>query len=178
MKCTKCKLALGRTNQVTAYGTPNSEIWFIKFAPSSGEDKLGTIMGSDKSYKFLSLMIEYGYDFNNTYYTSLTKCKGSSRVTGIETDLCIKNQLKGEIPEPAPKILVILGINTFNFLTHTHTIKKNRDLYGEWFKVGRFDNCTLAPDFTISTKDSDMESFRWHINSILTKLSLINIVGI
>jgi len=171
MSCTRCKLAVGRYNQVKGYGTPTADIFFYRYSPTIREDKDGLLMSNPRAVKFLSILQDYELDVDSIYITSVLKCRARGKVTKVEVSTCMANNLASDITIP-PKVNVILGVKAFRALTNNFAVKHVDDLKGEFFTVGKLHNCILIPDYSYKVTDSNIHKFKEYLNKITLEYEL------
>jgi uracil-DNA glycosylase len=113
--CTRCPLALGRTNVVFGVGDPHADLMFVGEGPGAQEDLQGEPFVG-RSGKLLDQLMqeELGFGRDRTYIVNVVKCRppGNRDPMPEEITAC-RPYLEAQIGLIDPKVIVTLG----NFAT-------------------------------------------------------------
>ena len=114
LKCTRCRLAEGRTNVVWADGNLDSDLLFIGEAPGFHEDKQGLPFVGAAGQLLDKLLSEIGLDRNSAAIVNVIKCRppGNRDPLPDEIESC-HPFLDAQLEHMRPKVIVTLG----NFAT-------------------------------------------------------------
>lgn len=113
--CTRCPLALGRTNVVFGVGDPHADLMFVGEGPGAQEDLQGEPFVG-RSGKLLDQLMqeELGFGRDRCFVTNVVKCRppGNRDPMPEEITAC-RPYLEAQIGLIDPKVIVTLG----NFAT-------------------------------------------------------------
>lgn len=114
LSCTRCRLALGRTQVVWMDGDPDSDLMFIGEAPGFNEDKQGVPFVGAAGKLLDSALAEIGLDRRDCTIVNVVKCRppGNRDPMPDEIETC-SPYLEAQIELIQPKVIVTLG----NFAT-------------------------------------------------------------
>lgn len=146
--CYLCEFSKTRKNTLFSYGNSNSKIVFIKDEPTSSEDELNTFYAG-KSGEILCKMIENVLEVKKeeVYLTGLTKCKSTNGLNKTCVDSC-KNYLIKQLELIKPKLVVLLGENTYNYFVEPK--EEFSKIRGKEFKYNGLNILsTYSPSFLI-----------------------------
>jgi uracil-DNA glycosylase len=116
--CTRCDLAIGRTQVVTGEGNPQARVMLIGHGPGGADDASGHPYSGPGGELLNELLHEVGINRADMYISNLTRCwawrnDGDRRVnrtpTAKEIKACTPVWLKTELALIRPKALVCLG---------------------------------------------------------------------
>jgi DNA polymerase len=109
--CTRCRLAVGRTQVVFGTGTPSADLLFVGEGPGAEEDRQG-LPFVGRSGKLLDrLMVEeLGFDRTSCYIANIVKCRppGNRDPKPDEIEAC-RPWLEGQLERLQPRVIVTLG---------------------------------------------------------------------
>lgn len=114
LSCTRCRLAVGRTQVVWMDGNPDSDLMFIGEAPGFNEDKQGLPFVGAAGKLLDSALAEIGLDRQACTIVNVVKCRppGNRDPMPDEIETC-SPYLRAQIEMIRPKVIVTLG----NFAT-------------------------------------------------------------
>ena len=114
LKCTRCRLAEGRTNVVWADGNLDADLLFIGEAPGFHEDKQGLPFVGAAGQLLDKCLSEIGLDRRSAAIVNVLKCRppGNRDPQPDEIESC-KPFLDAQLEHMNPKVIVTLG----NFAT-------------------------------------------------------------
>ncbi len=116
--CTRCDLAVGRTQVVTGEGNPRARVMLIGHGPGGADDASGHPYSGPGGELLDELLIEVGINRADMYISNLTRCwawrdEGQGRVnrppTAREIKACTPVWLKSELMLIRPRAIVCLG---------------------------------------------------------------------
>ena len=114
LKCTRCRLAQGRTQVVWADGNLDADLLFIGEAPGFHEDQQGLPFVGAAGQLLDTLLSEIGLDRTTAAIVNVIKCRppGNRDPLPDEIEAC-KPYLEAQLEHMKPKVIVTLG----NFAT-------------------------------------------------------------
>jgi DNA polymerase len=120
--CHLCELSKYREHVVIGEGISGADVMFVGTYPGMAEDASGKAFAG-RSGQMLEKMIRNVLHTlpEKCYFTYLIRCKPSSDSMSVDTyaERCGVYLLR-EIELIRPKVIVSLGVETFNFLMHEH----------------------------------------------------------
>ena len=142
--CSRCSLALTRTNVVPGVGNADRpDVMFVGEAPGADEDAQGKPFVG-RAGQLLTKMIEaMGYTRDQVFIANILKCRppGNRTPTPQEMEICIPFLIR-QVRIVQPKTLVALGATAAKGLLRTNAGINN--LRGRWHD---FDGIPLMPTF-------------------------------
>jgi DNA polymerase len=109
--CTRCRLAVGRTQVVFGTGTPSADLLFVGEGPGAEEDRQG-LPFVGRSGKLLDRLMEEELGFGRTscYIANIVKCRppGNRDPKPDEIEAC-RPWLEGQLERLQPRVIVTLG---------------------------------------------------------------------
>jgi len=113
-RCTRCRLATGRTQVVFGVGDPDADVMFIGEGPGYYEDKQGEPFVGAAGQLLTRLLGEIGLRREDVYICNVVKCRppGNRDPLPDEIESC-RPFLAGQIENVGPRVIVTLG----NFAT-------------------------------------------------------------
>ena len=109
--CTRCRLAVGRTQVVFGTGTPAADLLFVGEGPGAEEDKQG-LPFVGRSGKLLDRLMEeeLGFGRASCYIANIVKCRppGNRDPKPDEIEAC-RPWLDGQLEHLRPRVIVTLG---------------------------------------------------------------------
>jgi len=109
--CTRCRLAVGRTQVVFGTGTPSADLLFVGEGPGAEEDRLG-LPFVGRSGKLLDRLMgeELGMTRDSCYIANIVKCRppGNRDPKPDEIEAC-RPWLDGQLELLRPRVVVTLG---------------------------------------------------------------------
>ncbi len=133
--CTRCPLALGRTQVVFGMGNPDADLVFVGEGPGADEDAAG-LPFVGRSGKLLDRLMaeEMGLTRAHCYITNMVKCRppGNRDPRSEEMDAC-RPWLNHQIDMIDPRVVVTLGnVATRALLGRTEGITRLRGQAYPW----------------------------------------------
>jgi len=117
--CHLCDLSKSRTQSMSGFGNPNSDIMIIDYCVSLNDDNTNSYYNG-RSGEILKNMITnvLGLHVDDIYFTHAIKCKplNSNTPSSSEWDSC-KNYLFSQIELVKPKIIITLGQEAYAKVT-------------------------------------------------------------
>jgi DNA polymerase len=141
--CTRCKLAVGRTQVVFGVGAPEADLMFIGEGPGFHEDRQGEPFVGAAGQLLTRLLGEIGLERGDVYIANVVKCRppGNRDPEPDEIEACTP-WLVEQISLIQPRVIVTLGNFATKFVLQTTTgITRLRGQVHEWH--GR----TVIPTF-------------------------------
>jgi DNA polymerase len=123
LNCHLCQLSKSRKNVVFADGGINSDIMFVGEAPGMYEDELG-LPFVGRAGELLTKMIENVLLIKReeVYIANIIKCRPpNNRVPSQEEVDCCKEYIIKQIDIVKPKIIVALGMTSYQHLLNDNT---------------------------------------------------------
>ncbi len=113
-RCTRCRLAKGRTQVVFGVGNPHADLMFIGEGPGYYEDKQGEPFVGAAGQLLTRLLGEIGLRREDVYICNVVKCRppGNRDPMPDEIESC-RPFLHGQLENIRPRVVVTLG----NFAT-------------------------------------------------------------
>jgi DNA polymerase len=109
--CTRCRLAVGRTQVVFGTGTPSADLLFVGEGPGAEEDRQG-LPFVGRSGKLLDRLMEeeLGFGRASCYIANIVKCRppGNRDPKPDEIEAC-RPWLEGQLEHLRPRVIVTLG---------------------------------------------------------------------
>jgi uracil-DNA glycosylase family 4 len=109
--CTRCRLAVGRTQVVFGTGTSSADLLFVGEGPGAEEDRQG-LPFVGRSGKLLDRLMEEELGFGRTscYIANIVKCRppGNRDPKPDEIEAC-RPWLEGQLERLQPRVIVTLG---------------------------------------------------------------------
>jgi len=109
--CTRCRLAVGRTQVVFGTGTPSADLLFVGEGPGAEEDRQG-LPFVGRSGKLLDRLMEeeLGFGRASCYIANIVKCRppGNRDPKPDEIEAC-RPWLEGQLERLRPRVIVTLG---------------------------------------------------------------------
>jgi len=109
--CTRCRLAVGRTQVVFGTGNPSADLLFVGEGPGAEEDKQG-LPFVGRSGKLLDRLMEeeLGFGRASCYIANIVKCRppGNRDPKPDEIEAC-RPWLEGQLEHLRPRVIVTLG---------------------------------------------------------------------
>jgi uracil-DNA glycosylase len=109
--CTRCRLAVGRTQVVFGTGTPSADLLFVGEGPGAEEDRQG-LPFVGRSGKLLDRLMEeeLGFGRASCYIANIVKCRppGNRDPKPDEIEAC-RPWLEGQLEHIRPRVIVTLG---------------------------------------------------------------------
>jgi uracil-DNA glycosylase len=109
--CTRCRLAVGRTQVVFGTGTPSADLLFVGEGPGAEEDRQG-LPFVGRSGKLLDRLMEeeLGFGRASCYIANIVKCRppGNRDPKPDEIEAC-RPWLEGQLERLQPRVVVTLG---------------------------------------------------------------------
>ncbi len=146
----------------------------------SAEESLLMSGYADRHNKFLIKLLNEYFPFKNIYYTYLTKCYSAEVLNKIKScvDICYKKWLYREINELQPKIILVLGEQTYNYLLQPKIpgLKKHKkfiDKLGEFIQYDMTKFVTWHSSYTLFTRGAaETNKFKKLLERIKEKLNV------
>jgi uracil-DNA glycosylase len=109
--CTRCRLAVGRTQVVFGTGTSSADLLFVGEGPGAEEDRQG-LPFVGRSGKLLDRLMEeeLGFGRASCYIANIVKCRppGNRDPKPDEIEAC-RPWLEGQLEHLRPRVIVTLG---------------------------------------------------------------------
>jgi uracil-DNA glycosylase len=109
--CTRCRLAVGRTQVVFGTGAPSADLLFVGEGPGAEEDRQG-LPFVGRSGKLLDRLMgeELGMTRESCYIANIVKCRppGNRDPKPDEIEAC-RPWLDGQLERLRPRVVVTLG---------------------------------------------------------------------
>jgi uracil-DNA glycosylase family 4 len=109
--CTRCRLAVGRTQVVFGTGAPSADLLFVGEGPGAEEDRQG-LPFVGRSGKLLDRLMgeELGMTRESCYIANIVKCRppGNRDPKPDEIEAC-RPWLEGQLERLRPRVVVTLG---------------------------------------------------------------------
>ena len=109
--CTRCRLAVGRTQVVFGTGTPSADLLFVGEGPGAEEDRQGLPFVGRSGQLLDRLMVEeLGFTRASCYIANIVKCRppGNRDPKPDEIEAC-RPWLDGQLELLHPRVVVTLG---------------------------------------------------------------------
>lgn len=108
--CTKCQLALGRTQVVYGVGNPEADLMFIGEGPGFHEDRKGEPFVGAAGQLLNKMFDHIGIERSDVYIANVVKCRPPNNRDPLpeEIDSC-KPWLEEQIGVIDPKVIATLG---------------------------------------------------------------------
>lgn len=163
--CTKCDLALSRTNTVFGTGDPNSPLMLVGEGPGENEDATGLPFVGRAGKLLDDILAAVDLTRQDVYITNIVKCRptveegGRSRnrqpKTG-EINAC-NPYLQAQIDAIKPEIILCLGSPAAkNLIDKNFKITKDR---GQWYERETFKTmATFHPAYILRQSGEDLQN--------------------
>jgi DNA polymerase len=116
VRCTKCKLAGGRTHVVFGEGNPNADVMFVGEAPGRDEDLQGRPFVGRAGQLLDALIAEVGLRRGDVFIGNVIKCRPpGNRDPELDEIQTCEPYLLTQIALIQPRVIVALG----RFAAHT-----------------------------------------------------------
>ena len=137
--CTRCRLAVGRTQVVFGTGTPAADLLFVGEGPGAEEDRQG-LPFVGRSGKLLDRLVgeELGMTRESCYIANIVKCRppGNRDPKPDEIEAC-RPWLEGQLERLRPRVVVTLGNTaTRTLLGTTEGVTRLRGRSYPWRDIG------------------------------------------
>jgi uracil-DNA glycosylase len=142
-KCTRCRLAKGRTQVVFGVGNPHAGLMFIGEGPGYHEDKQGEPFVGAAGQLLTRLLGEIGLRREDVYITNVVRCRPPGNRDPLPDEIEACNVFTaGTLENIRPRVIVTLG----NFATR---VLLNRQVSISRVRGQRFtiDGRTVIPTF-------------------------------
>jgi len=108
--CTRCQLALTRTQVVFGTGNPRADLMFVGEAPGFHEDQQGEPFVGAAGNLLTKMINEIGLSRSEVYIANVLKCRppGNRDPEPLEIDTC-RPFLDGQLEAIEPSVVVALG---------------------------------------------------------------------
>ncbi|MCX7642365.1 MAG: uracil-DNA glycosylase [Armatimonadetes bacterium] len=108
--CTKCPLAMGRTQAVPGEGNPNAKVMFIGEAPGEQEDLQGKPFVGPAGRFLNELLALAGLNREDVFITNTVKCRPPNNRTPTNDEMAACHPyLEAQIALIRPKVICLLG---------------------------------------------------------------------
>jgi uracil-DNA glycosylase len=158
--CTRCALAVSRTNVVFGSGSPTAQAMIVGEGPGQQEDEQGVPFVGRSGQLLESLLGEIGLARDDVYIANVVKCRPPSNrdPRPDEIDAC-KGFLRRQIELVDPAVVVTLGNFSTKLLLRTDVgITRMRGVAYEWW--GRYLVPTFHPAAALRGGDRVMTDIR------------------
>jgi uracil-DNA glycosylase len=148
--CTKCDLALSRTNTVFGTGDPYSPLILIGEGPGENEDATGLPFVGRAGKLLDEVLRENGMTRQHVYICNVVKCRAANLEDGrwknrpprIEEVEACSSWLRAQLGVIRPTVIVCLGAPAANEIIHRNfRITQER---GQWFTNSPFAPWVMA----------------------------------
>jgi uracil-DNA glycosylase len=132
--CTRCRLALGRTQVVFGVGNPHADLMFVGEGPGFHEDKQGEPFVGAAGQLLNRMLGEIGLARGDVYITNVVRCRppGNRDPEADEIEACTP-WLVETISLIQPRLIVTLGNFATKFvLQTTQGITRTRGTVYDW----------------------------------------------
>ena len=161
--CTKCDLAMTRTNTVFASGDPHSPLMLVGEGPGENEDATGLPFVGRAGKLLDDILAAVDLTRDNVYLTNTVKCRAAVEEGGrmknrqpktTEIRAC-NPYLQGQMEAVKPDIILCLGGPAAKTLIDKDfKITKDR---GKWYEVaGARAMATFHPAYVLRQRDEDL----------------------
>ena len=161
--CTRCDLALNRTNTVFGTGDPNSPLMLVGEGPGENEDATGLPFVGRAGKLLDDILKAVDLTRDDVYLTNVVKCRAAQPEGGRmknrppragEVNAC-GIYLEGQREAIRPEIILCLGGPAAKaIIDKDFKITKDR---GEWYEVaGAKAMATFHPAYVLRQRDEDL----------------------
>jgi uracil-DNA glycosylase len=163
--CTKCDLALNRTNTVFGSGDPHSPLMLVGEGPGENEDATGLPFVGRAGKLLDDILAAVDLTRQDVYLTNIVKCRAA-----VEEGGRLKNRqprmgeiracnpyLQGQIEAIRPRIILCLGGPAAKtIIDKDFRITKDR---GKWYEIdGIKAMATFHPAYVLRQRDEDLQN--------------------
>ena len=129
LNCHLCDCSKSRTQSMPGYGAKNADVVFVDYTISELQDSTNSYY-SGRSGELLQKMIEnmLHLTIEDVYLTALLKCKALPNAPLQNAIECCKGYFLTQLQLIQPKVIVLLGEESYYALFGTH--KKFEDIRG------------------------------------------------
>ena len=139
--CTRCELAMGRTQTVFARGNPDSPVVFIGEGPGQEEDRLGSPFVGPAGQLLDKMIAAMGFARDDVYICNVVKCRPPGNRTPLASEgAACSPYLLGQLDLVRPRVIVALG----RCATENLGLAQGGGWRGRW---GKFRDVDVMPTY-------------------------------